>query len=361
MAKRLEIPDSTKRYLLALSGNQCANPSCTNRLYEPGTAKSDFVFIGNQCHIYAVSDNGPRARPELTQDERRAPKNLIVLCRNCHAVVDGQPETYPDELLKQWKKAHEDQVTVNQRPADIYSLQPNMFPRPNFPVELIDKKIKEEIDTLRKSRSFPEIDRVNSALILARKLMNGELVGGTATVRCRALAWCVRILSIEDRDKAEECLKFAQELGACEEIDIASAFILSQKDKKKAALSALAPIDSPMSRSAALMIVVHHNGPQGAVDWLKTAGLNATALDSDGKRLLLGCQFELADWEAAQECLGLLTDDDLRDTPSLHHMKAITHLLRAVPDELCSGVLYQIPFEAADFPLDDSSPSSCLP
>ena len=87
------------------------------------------------------------------------------------------------------------------------------------------------------------------------------------------------------------------------------------------------------------------------IDWLKTAGLNATALDSDGKRLLLGCQFELADWEAAQECLGLLTDDNLRDTPSLHHMKAITHLLRAVPEEQRSDVLQQPPFEAADFRL----------
>ncbi len=232
----------------------------------------------------------------------------------------------------------------------------DILPHRYFPKELVDEKIKDETNTLRKSRFFPGFDRVNSSLILARKLVEGELAGGTATVRCRALAWCARILSIEDRDKAEEYLKFAQELGTCKEIDIANAFIFSQKGDKNAALSALAPIDSPMSRSAALMIVVHHNGPQGAIDWLKTAGLNATTLDSDGKKHLLGCQLELADWEAAQECLGLMSDDDLRDTPVLHHLVAITHLLRAVPNELRSGVLYQIPFEAADFPLDDSSP-----
>ena len=231
----------------------------------------------------------------------------------------------------------------------------DILPHRYFPKDLVDQKIKHETNTLRKSRFLPGFDRVNSSLILARKLVEGELAGGTDTVRCRALAWCARILSIEDQDKAEEYLKFAQELGTCKEIDIANAFIFSQKGDKNAALSALAPIDSPISRSAALMIVVHHNGPQGAVDWLKTAGINATALDSDGKRLLLGCQLELADWEAAQECLNSLTDDDLRDTPVLHHMKAITHLLKAVPEEHRSDVLQQPPFEAADFRLRSNS------
>ena len=230
----------------------------------------------------------------------------------------------------------------------------DILPHRYFPKELVDEKIKDETNTLRKSRFFPGFDRVNSSLILARKLVEGELAGGTATVRCRALAWCARILSIEDRDKAEEYLKFAQELGTCKEIDIANAFIFSQKDDKNAALSALAPIDSPMSRSAAFIIVANHDGPQGAVDWLKAAGIDTSDLDSDGKRHLLGCQFKLADWKAAQECLGLLTDDDLRDTPVLHHMKAIIHLLRSVPEEHRSGILQQPPFEAADFRLSSN-------
>ena len=347
--------DKTLKILFGLSGNQCTHPECTNNVIEPATEYSEAAVIAQICHIYAVSVAGPRGKGGLTDEELKSPENLILLCPTHHVVVDKQYETYPAKLLKQWKEVHEAKVMTNRLPAYFDNLQSNMFSRPNFPVELIDKKIKDEIDILRKSRFFPGFDRVNSSLILARKLVEGELAGGTATVRCRALAWCARILSIEDRDKAEEYLKFARELGTCEEIDIANAFIFSQKGDKNAALSALAPIDSPMSRSAALMIVVHHNGSQGAVDWLKTTGINATALDSDGKKLLLGCQLELADWEAAQECLGLLTDDDLRDTPVLHHLKAITHLLRAVPKEHRSGVLQQPPFEAADFRLRSNS------
>ena len=350
MAKQSRnYPDTTLKILFGLSGNQCTHPECTNNVIEPATEYDDAAVIAQICHIYAVSEAGPRGRAGLTDDELKSIENLILLCPTHHVVVDKQYETYPAELLKQWKKEHEDKVMASRFSENLENVPQDLSISLNFPTALVDQKIKEETDILCKSRFFPGFDRVNFSFILARKLVEGELAGGTATVRCRALAWCVRILSIEDRDKAEGYLKFAQELGACEEIDIANAFILSQKGDKNAALRALAPIDSPMSRSAALMIVVHHNGPQGAVDWLKTAGLNATALDSDGKRLLLGCQFELADWEEAQECLNSLTDDDLRDTPALHHMKAITHLLRAVPEEHRSDVLQQPPFEAADF------------
>ena len=135
------------------------------------------------------------------------------------------------------------------------------------------------------------------------------------------------------------------------EIDIADAFISAQRGDKQSALSTLASIDSPMARSAALMIVAHHDGPQEAVDWLKRAGIDAASLDPEGKHCLLRCLLELADWDAAQRCLVLLSDDDLHDAPVLHHTVAITHLLSTVPTELRAFVLNQLPFDLKNFPL----------
>ena len=238
---------------------------------------------------------------------------------------------------------------IPSRPTDILSYR-------YFPTDIIDKKIKDETDIFRKSRFFAEFDRIDFSLTFARKLIEGELSGGTDSVRSQALAWCVRILSrTKELDKAEKYLEYAKELGTCQEIDIADAFISSQKGDRKAALSSLASIDSPMSRSAALMIVANHDSPQGIIDWLKKVSIDATDLDSDGKRFLLACQLEFADWEAAQKSLDALTDDDLRDAPVLHHMVAITHLLKAVPAELRAIVRAQPPFEAAEFPLDSST------
>lgn len=336
---------STQRILDIQSLNQCAFPGCTNFLVEPGTGQSSPAVIGDICHIYALSPDGPRGQVGLTEEELNSIDNLILLCPNHHKVVDRQPETYTAELLKQWKEDHEANVK-SQYPAGLDIIR-----------KIVDEKIKNEIDVLRKSRFFPKFDSSRSSLELARKLVKGELAVGTDAVRSHTLAWCVRILSPHKLDKAEEYLKLAQELGTCEEIDIANAFISSQKGDKNAALSALADIDSPMSRSAALMIVAHHDDPQEAVDWLRKSGIDAKDLDSDGKHFLLGRHFELADWEAAQECLGVLTDADLRDTPVLHHMVAMTHLLSTVPAELHAVVLNQLLIDPVGFPLASDAAS----
>ena len=335
---------TTQRVLDIQSLNQCAYPGCTNTLIEPSAGKSDPVVIGHICHIHALNPGGPRWKEELSQEELNSPENLILLCPTHHAMVDGQPEYYMAETLRQWKREHEAKVQ-SRHPAGL-----------DIIIELIDQKIKEETDILRKSRFFGEYDSVQSSFALARKLVEGELSGGTNVVKRESLAWCVRFLArTEKLDQAGEYLKIAKKLGACQEIDIADAFIFSQQGDKQAALSTLAKIDSPMSRSAALNIVAHHDGPQGAIDWLKKAGISD--LDSDGKYFLLWYQFELEDWKGAQKSIDALTEDDLRDAPVLHHLTAITHLMSTVPVEFRTVVLRQLPLSVAHFPLASDADS----
>lgn len=334
MSKR-NYTGKTLKILFGESLNQCAYPGCTNPLIEPGTRQSNSVIVGEICHIYARSPGGPRWKDGLTEIELNSPENLILLCRNCHVIVDGQPETFPAEMLQKWKRDHEAQTQSH--------------PSANSDIirKFIDEKIREEIAILRKSRFFAEFDRIEYSLGLAKKLAKGELSSSTDSVRRQALAWCVRIICTAKLEKAEKYLKQAKKLGSCEEIDIAEAFIFSQKGDKQAALSTLNRINLPMSRSAALLVVANHEGTQKAVDWLKRASIDASDLDSEGKYLLLGYHLELANWEAARKCRDMLNDDDLRDTPVLHHMVAMTLLLPTVPDEYRPIVFKQLPF----FPL----------
>ena len=341
----------TLKILFALSGNKCAYPECENTVIEPSTEKSDAIVFARICHIYAISVNGLRGKIGLTSAELNSPDNLILLCPNHHTVVDGQHETYPAKMLKEWKRQHEAKMIEKRFSTDLGNASSNVSFYPHFPTELVDQKIKDEIEILRKSRFFVEFDRTRFSLALARKLEEGELSVGSDAVRSESLAWCVRLLCTEKLDKAEKYLKLAKELGTCPEIDIADAFISSQRGDMQIALNTLAIVDSPLSRSAALIIIGHHDGLQAAIDWLKAAGINASGLDPDGRHFLLEYQLELADWEAAQKNLDVLTDEDLRDAPILHHGVAIAHLLKAVPDEFRSLVLNQPPFQAIDFPL----------
>lgn len=106
MAGARDYFDRDIKLLYALSGNECANPSCSNKLVSPDdNAKDDQI-----CHIEAASSNGPRYNPNQTDDERRGFDNLILLCHKCHDMIDNNPTIYTVELLKKWKKNHQEKI-----------------------------------------------------------------------------------------------------------------------------------------------------------------------------------------------------------------------------------------------------------
>ena len=258
-----------------------------------------------------------------------------------------------DKSLLKTQSEIQNRVSSNEEslPSDVFHLS-------SFSAELVDKKIEEEMDLLRKTRFFEECDRPTQVFKLAKRLVEGDLSGGANAARGRGLAWCARLLSPnEELEKAEECLKLANTLTTCPEIEIAKAFIFSKKGDKNAALNILAGINSPMSRTAGFMVVSNHDGSQAAIDWLKTSGINTTDLDPDGKYYLLEKQINLSQWEAARKTLEVLSNDDLNEAPALHHLIAMTHLLSVVPAELCSYVLTEIPFNAESFPLASDADS----
>jgi len=223
----------------------------------------------------------------------------------------------------------------------------NCFPQ-GYPTELVDQTIKDDVNTLRKSRFFAEYDRVRSSVALGTRLAEGDLSGGTAAVRGWALAWCARTLSTSDDLKtAQEYVKLAKTLTEGQDVEIADAFIASREGRKTAALSDLAAIHSPASRTAALMIASHHDGAVGAIEWLRAAGLTASDLDPDGKFFLLQQELQLALWEDAEDTLNALDEKDVGESPVLHHMMAMTHLLGVVPSESRPVLLNLLPFEAA--------------
>ena len=107
-------PNDLKR-LFALSGCECANPFCNNKL----VAKDYNSILGEICHIEAASPDGPRYNPNQTDDERRGFDNLILLCESCHTIIDNKAneKEYPVELLKTWKRNHQEKILNNKNGA----------------------------------------------------------------------------------------------------------------------------------------------------------------------------------------------------------------------------------------------------
>lgn len=103
---------TTIKKLFLLSCNQCATPNCHNSL----EARDNLTIIAKICHIEAASTDGPRYNPNMTDDERRDFNNLILLCDECHSIIDNKnnENKYPVELLKAWKRDHEDKCRQNK-------------------------------------------------------------------------------------------------------------------------------------------------------------------------------------------------------------------------------------------------------
>lgn len=98
-------PDSqTKRRLFAASAGYCQNPGCSNALFVDAAGKS--IHIAEMAHVFAANDGGPRAKADLSQEERGAFENLVMLCANCHTTVDKAPDAFPDQMMLSWKREH---------------------------------------------------------------------------------------------------------------------------------------------------------------------------------------------------------------------------------------------------------------
>jgi hypothetical protein len=109
------ISAHTRKILWSLSGNACAR--CAARLVEGAAAAGDpHAIVGRECHIVARAPLGPRGTSG-SRDDLDGYDNLILLCANCHAIVDGQPQEFPPDELQRLKKTHEQSVRVMGDPS----------------------------------------------------------------------------------------------------------------------------------------------------------------------------------------------------------------------------------------------------
>jgi len=71
-------PDQyTKLRLFAASGGYCQNPGCERQLFLDTGSKR--IHIAEMAHVFAANTEGPRANTELSEAERAAFENLILL------------------------------------------------------------------------------------------------------------------------------------------------------------------------------------------------------------------------------------------------------------------------------------------
>ncbi len=93
------------KLLWGRSGNRCSQ--CKVGLTQDKSSVSASFTLGEQAHIVGEKENAARGRSSLTTDERNSYHNLILLCPNCHTVIDENEIDWSVERLHKIKSEHE--------------------------------------------------------------------------------------------------------------------------------------------------------------------------------------------------------------------------------------------------------------
>jgi hypothetical protein len=113
---KMGISLKTHKMLWGRSGNRCALPICRKNLVEDETETDDASIVGDEAHIVARENDGPRGISLLTPEERDKYDNLILMCKVHHKMIDDQPLEYTVEKLHQMKSEHLEWVSKNLSP-----------------------------------------------------------------------------------------------------------------------------------------------------------------------------------------------------------------------------------------------------
>ena len=104
-----KIPNFTRIILMAQTGGRCQFDGCNRYLLEhPLTlAAGNFSQL---AHIVAFSEGGPRGyvrpKPKRVNDA----SNLMLLCPQCHKLIDDHPNRFSISTLEKFKSRHEERI-----------------------------------------------------------------------------------------------------------------------------------------------------------------------------------------------------------------------------------------------------------
>jgi hypothetical protein len=113
-----DIKDTTRLILYVRAGGRCEFDGCNEYLLRHPLTQDEGNF-GQMAHIVAFKPEGPRGKSGLRPDYINDADNLMLLCSQCHKLIDERPQEYTRETLEKYKRDHEQRIfTLTATKAD---------------------------------------------------------------------------------------------------------------------------------------------------------------------------------------------------------------------------------------------------
>lgn len=105
MAQRKNIAKETQLRLFSEAAGHCQRPECLEPIF-PSEMGGD-KHIAEMAHVIPHGERGPRHEERPAGDfDTDAFENLILVCPNCHTIIDKDPSGYSRSTLLGWKTGH---------------------------------------------------------------------------------------------------------------------------------------------------------------------------------------------------------------------------------------------------------------
>lgn len=174
---------STRAALFAMANGTC---------YAPGCATKTVVFVDRRpvinvelAHINGAYPGSPRYDATMTDQERAAFANLVLLCHGHHQLVDRiDPDGHPADLLAEWKRQREGACAV--------------APELDGVTEAV---LSELLEAIRASRPRREVTvLVRSGLLRGNQLITGPIDNWTIVLEANPSLTALPVIAVSVRN-----------------------------------------------------------------------------------------------------------------------------------------------------------------
>lgn len=99
----------TVRILCANAAGRCEFAGCNEYVFHDAITLNKYNK-SNVAHIVASSSTGPRGDSKRSYELSDKIENLMLMCQAHHKLIDDYPDDYPENVLLDMKKKHEDRI-----------------------------------------------------------------------------------------------------------------------------------------------------------------------------------------------------------------------------------------------------------
>jgi SMODS-associated and fused to various effectors sensor domain/HNH endonuclease len=104
-----QIKPMTQLLLCVRAGGRCEFDGCNKYLFKHHLTHTPGNFA-QMAHIVAFKEDGPRGSATPRPSDINDIKNLMLLCPECHHLIDTHATDYPREVLEKYKENHEERI-----------------------------------------------------------------------------------------------------------------------------------------------------------------------------------------------------------------------------------------------------------